>query len=655
MMIWSLILCCFAIFYTVNGGRVQSYEPVRNIVSGEPVSFPCATPGHGDYLRWKFQANGSDIVIDACQIYPGGIPSVFSQFDLPPGRSTIINGIFTITDVQLKDEGDYWCEISTVSDPSVLSNKYPLHVWITPQEPVVTGLHVNGSILEHTESPVARCSSKAGKPHSDIRWMNGTTVVGIGQPVVEKNSFSDQLWDISLDLVLENPTRFDHQRPFECVITHPAYKGVDKVLNYSVNVLYHPVNIRMWANVTSFYVFCEAEGFPDPKYSWILPQNVGGFGGPTLFMPNLFELPGGEFFECTADNGIPEAATVRMLVDELRYPDGKPGLLGLEWYIWVAIGGGVLLLIIIIIIVICCYKRSTSKPQPKGAKKGLTAKYSKPHVDASGYRQSQPSLLEFDHMRTPDGRESSLPPSEMGHQKANMARAYSLEHLVDEKYGNGGRPAVAIVPSNRLSRGDMYDDTSLNRRASREELDKAADHIEVLTKSWDHLAQSREHLNRSREELHVDLPPRYQSHDDLRGSRERLVEDNYPYMDDTMDRNRNDYRDSNQMNHHDQYNYDQQDGYYDDRGATSGHYDDRGYGASSGQYDDRKYSSGGGYNDQYGASSGRGYDDSTYRQDDRQYQQQQYNQQQRPSYGDSEFDDDQPDDYNRGYQPASMI
>lgn len=100
----------------------------------------------------------------------------------------------------------------------------------------------------------------------------------------------------------------------------------------------------------------------------ILPDGGANAEGPTLYMPNLFSLSGRDFFECTADNGIPDPLTMRVLVDDLRYPNGKPGLLGLEWYIWVAIGGGVLLLIIIIIISVCCYKRSKKQKTPKSSK-----------------------------------------------------------------------------------------------------------------------------------------------------------------------------------------------------------------------------------------------------------------------------------------------
>ena len=51
-------------------------------------------------------------------------------------------------------------------------------------------------------------------------------------------------------------------------------------------------------------------------------------------------------------------------------------------------------------------------------------------------------------------------------------RSYSLENVAEEKYGGSDSPHVTLLPTNRLSRADVYNDASLNRRASREELDK---------------------------------------------------------------------------------------------------------------------------------------------------------------------------------------
>ena len=52
-------------------------------------------------------------------------------------------------------------------------------------------------------------------------------------------------------------------------------------------------------------------------------------------------------------------------------------------------------------------------------------------------------------------------------------RAYSLEELTDRKFGGDPRSSVTLVPlKGGRPRDDLYNDASLNRRASREEIDK---------------------------------------------------------------------------------------------------------------------------------------------------------------------------------------
>ena len=55
----------------------------------------------------------------------------------------------------------------------------------------------------------------------------------------------------------------------------------------------------------------------------ILPGETEVYNASFVQIPNLFDLPGEEFFQCTADNKVPPAAVVRAYVDDLRYPDGS--------------------------------------------------------------------------------------------------------------------------------------------------------------------------------------------------------------------------------------------------------------------------------------------------------------------------------------------
>ena len=78
---------------------------------------------------------------------------------------------------------------------------------------------------------------QGGKPGAKLTWMNGSTpIVSDMVQATSPNALNDKLWDTSLYLKLENPTRFDHQRSFHCVVEHPAYKDTPMYLNHSVNV-----------------------------------------------------------------------------------------------------------------------------------------------------------------------------------------------------------------------------------------------------------------------------------------------------------------------------------------------------------------------------------------------------------------------------------
>uniref|UniRef100_H2ZC43 Immunoglobulin domain-containing protein n=1 Tax=Ciona savignyi TaxID=51511 RepID=H2ZC43_CIOSA len=147
------------IFFLQKGscGRQQQISETRYVIASHTVDLPCPVPGTDNFLKWKFQENRTGSVeIDAAQHYPGSVTSIFNQFNLPPGRSQLLGGTLRITDVGVRDEGLYWCEISGIGTPTQYSNKIPVHVWVTPLDPQVVGIG-NGTVLEYTETAVARC------------------------------------------------------------------------------------------------------------------------------------------------------------------------------------------------------------------------------------------------------------------------------------------------------------------------------------------------------------------------------------------------------------------------------------------------------------------------------------------------------------------
>ena len=83
-------------------------------------------------------------------------------FHIYSGRSEVIYGTLKINEVRLPDEGHFYCEISEVNSPAVISDLFPLHVWKRPLDPQITPLG-NGTVLEHEEASIAVCSSTVSR------------------------------------------------------------------------------------------------------------------------------------------------------------------------------------------------------------------------------------------------------------------------------------------------------------------------------------------------------------------------------------------------------------------------------------------------------------------------------------------------------------
>ncbi|XP_039269905.2 uncharacterized protein LOC120344673 [Styela clava] len=613
-------------------GQKQQYAPMQFAVKGKEVKLPCAVPTDATFLKWRFQRNGTDFIIDAAQVFPGYIPKVFGSFDTPAGRSELVSGNFIIHDVIVMDEGEYWCEIATATAPTAYSRKYPLHVYVTPLDPQVTAIG-NNTLTEYQNTTVARCSSQAGKPGARLTWMNGSQPMSKDMDIVYKeNAFDSTLSDAALDLVITNPTRFDHNRSFQCVVDHPSYhiSGTgNKILSYTIFVMYHPINIRIWANLTSLHVFCEAEGYPAPSYSWKMPGGLYGFTGPSLLIQDLWELPGYDYFECTANNGIPPNATTRVKVDDLLYPDGKPGWLGLDWWVWGAIFGGIAAFVLIIVVIVCCLRH-----RKKASGKAHTAKYTKPLkkpiVESQDYAHTPPSSLQVDlNYRRPDGREDSFDsrtPSPVNEHK---------QALIDGVF-NKSMENVTLIPSGNLrhSRENLYSDNRKSMHASREQLDQVASHIQTLNKSWDQLSKSRQQLNDAQDELQDVSSNLRKSREQLYHSQERLndTDQNYPYIDDNTTRS-NDYN----------RRYDDQDGGYGRQEPQGYDYSDQGTYDQRQGYDENRQ----GYDDRQGHDT---YRDDQDRYQDRYSRHDNYDSydQNPPRYDDSSYDRyDDRQDYNR--------
>ena len=73
---------------------------------------------------------------------------------------TLTLATLNITSVKVKDEGYYWCELKSATSQSLLSDKYPLHVYYKPKDPTVRQIG-RDVVQEDTITTVAECGSKA--------------------------------------------------------------------------------------------------------------------------------------------------------------------------------------------------------------------------------------------------------------------------------------------------------------------------------------------------------------------------------------------------------------------------------------------------------------------------------------------------------------
>jgi len=506
---------------------------------------------------------------------------------------------FRLNDIRVKDEGYFYWSVNSIHHPHYYLSGENCVVWVPPEEPTVTPM--SSFAVEHVQSEIASCSSNKGKPAAELSWYNGT--VKLPSTTEEVRNVSGLL-DVRNNLKI-TPSRFDFNRTFTCKIDHKSYEvgksKESKELQYRTLVKYQPVDVYIWANLTTKEVFCEGTSYPEPKFNWIYPTNMRVNDTKTLLLGNLYSLPGYGWFECFCFNGVGKVMKARVMVDDLLYPDGKPGFAGLDYIVWAYIGGGVLALIIIVVIVsCCCCRKKKKKKAPKMKNANNINAYS---VDVSRYDyHSQPSIIEMNQYggsrENEDDEDDVDETTPAFTPRSALKKTYSLERLVDEKYGPIGGSRGSYVDTSTPS--SQHRQPGMNgRRPSREEIDQVASRIQQVSEGWSNLAKSRENLARSREHLapssgdsHEELPPRYQPHDENpqyrapyttphpfgdRGfvSMQRLndqeddEEDEYPYMDDTADGASTTYQDDprnsrsqNHGDHHRGYNGDR---YHDDQ------------------------------------------------------------------------------------------
>lgn len=286
--------------------------PTVNVVEGDTVTLSCNLQ-EGYTLTWKFYHNGKNVTL--VEKYQNG--SLYYHDHTQANHFNMKGGNLTIIKINSTKEGEYHCELRNTF--TVNRGLVYIRVFVKPHETNI--ISVAKTLTQRTPNATAAlCTSGGGDPASELTWMNGSVPMTgpntvVATRIIEGRTYSETY----RQLVINSPTRYDHNRTFTCVIEHPAFHE-PKMLHHIVLVNHHPSNVTIWSDVATKTIFCKSDGYPNPTYSWNIPGYLENVTGSSLVWT---DRPGDGMLQCTADNGFPPNVTLKVRVQDLGFSTAK--------------------------------------------------------------------------------------------------------------------------------------------------------------------------------------------------------------------------------------------------------------------------------------------------------------------------------------------
>uniref|UniRef100_A0A8C9U456 Ig-like domain-containing protein n=1 Tax=Scleropages formosus TaxID=113540 RepID=A0A8C9U456_SCLFO len=175
------------------------------------------------------------------------------------------NGSIRVSNVSLRDEGNYTCIITVFPSGSFqteikLSVRVHPKVTITPEAPPVVG---------EGEQIMAACTAASGRPPASVTWvvdhLNSTFTIHSNE-----THHSDGTTTVRSYLIVV-PTISMNEQEVQCVVNHTALKQ-EEVIPFRIQVHYppHSVNIRHGTSREGPVFQCMADSSPSEgtKYTW---------------------------------------------------------------------------------------------------------------------------------------------------------------------------------------------------------------------------------------------------------------------------------------------------------------------------------------------------------------------------------------------------
>ncbi|XP_062843633.1 cell adhesion molecule 3 [Trichomycterus rosablanca] len=222
-------------------------------------------------------------------------------------KSTPTELSITISEVQLSDDGEYFCSLFTYP---VRIARATVTVLGVPGKPVITGFE---DAVQEGGKVTLTCTSTGSKPPAQLYWYRGHERLE-GRPNVVESNPNEPTYTVTGVITLP-VTRDDNNVMIGCAVNHPSITNGEKRTEKPLSVLFSPsVTIRPGSDLPregeKFHLHCLGNGNPEPlSFRWQkkdaeLPPQVRSEGAYLRF-ESLNKTDDGVYL-CHADNGIGE-------------------------------------------------------------------------------------------------------------------------------------------------------------------------------------------------------------------------------------------------------------------------------------------------------------------------------------------------------------
>ncbi|XP_071176176.1 irregular chiasm C-roughest protein-like [Mytilus edulis] len=275
----------------------------HNATVNSTVIFKCVIQNKAGEVQWMHDglSLGSD------RDYSG-----YNRYSVIGGRNGVLEEFsLKITDVQLKDDGEYICFVlRTQSDPSIKTDPpVTLNVLVRPDPPVIQGGRLQKVTLgEHKN---LTCTSANGKPGAEITWYKDSVrIVDKVFSVTDRNGVKDKR-ETTISHVTIIPTEEDHGKRIECRASNAVQIQPLKALA-TLDVQFKP-SITLKVNITrklrehDYVRFtCDAKANPSQiTWKWYKDgEFIPGESKFTLDIANLNRDDHRSILMCEGENAI---------------------------------------------------------------------------------------------------------------------------------------------------------------------------------------------------------------------------------------------------------------------------------------------------------------------------------------------------------------